>query len=388
MALQSVASLLQPQTPAQMRANMVNMLIALNIPANLWVNGGVASSLLTITASSLSSCQNLLVQAIASGFLNSASGSWLALLAYYVYGVTVPVATFASGQLVLTNGGGGVFNFAPYTASFADPVTGQTYQNVTAISLSSVGQTQTITIQCTVAGSIGNASPGAISGPTAFVTTMLGVTCTNPSAIVGVDGPNDATIRTICTNKLGSLSSRGPSSAYSYAVQVATGVISGLPVNINRSTVTPSSSTGVVQLYVASPSGAASADDINGVIASCNLIAVPDAVTLFVFSANPVPDTSAYTVWVQSNGVPAATIQAAIVAQLASFYSSPITSPIGGLKTDAGNFIFATGKAGAIGDAVYNAGAALVSVEGAVDTPMSVGTVCTNSTSVTVRLVS
>jgi hypothetical protein len=378
MALLSIQTLLNPVTGPQIRTSWVQTLVTLGIPANQWVPGGVASTMLTIVSNQFASFQNLMVQAIGSGFLTTASGAWLQLLAFYVYGVTVPPATFASGALTLTNSGGGIYSFVPFTASFLNPTTGQVYQNVTAISLSGPS-TQSITIQCTQSGSVGNAAPNAIN---TLVTTMLGVTCTNPASLIGLDQLADAAIRQLCINKLGVLSVRGPATAYQYAVQTATGVVSGLPVDINRSTVSASSSTGVVTIYVASPSGPATTDDVNGVIANIALIAQPDAVTVNVIDATAVADTDAPVVWVHTNGVPVATILAAINTALDNFYS---IYPIGGLTTDAGTGLFSTGKDGVIGQAVQDAGGTIISVEGTNFLALTAGQVAVNELAVSVR---
>src|ERR1700689_2466089 len=227
------SALITPLTSTQIRAQFVTSLKSLGIPADQWNQGGAASSVLTIMSSALASFQNLVVQAIASQFLDLATGSWLVLLAFYTFGVTVPPATFASGSLVLTNSGGGVYTYGIGVATFLNPATGQTYTNQTAISLGALAS-QTITVQATQSGSQGSAAPGAIN---TIVTVMLGVTCTNPSSVIGLDQMSDASVRTLCRNKQGVLSVRGPASAYRYAVQTAVGAISGLPGNINRLTV-------------------------------------------------------------------------------------------------------------------------------------------------------
>lgn len=377
----SIQTLLSPMTSQQVRQSWVNQLVTLGIPADQWVAGGVASTILTIIATTFASFQNLIVQAISSGFLNTASGQWLVLLAFYVYGVVAPAATFASGQLTLTNSGGGVYNFAPFTATFLNPSTGKTYQNVTAISLNGPS-TQTITIQCTVAGTQGNAAPASI---TQLVTTMLDVTCSNASAVLGSDAITDANLRQLCLNKLGTLSVRGPASAYAYAVSTATGASSGMPVNINRSRISASSSTGTVTVYVASPSGPASADDVDGVINNIAIVAQPDAVVVNVVDATGVAYSNSVSAWCALNGVAASTMTTAIENALDTYFEN---FPIGGLTTDAGTGLFATGIDGVIGQAIVDAGGTPVSVEGTTDLALVPGQVATNNIALTLRTTS
>ena len=372
------SALITPLTSTQIRAQFVTSLKSLGIPADQWNQGGAASSVLTIMSSALASFQNLVVQAIASQFLDLATGSWLVLLAFYTFGVTVPPATFASGSLVLTNSGGGVYTYGIGVATFLNPATGQTYTNQTAISLGALAS-QTITVQATQSGSQGSAAPGAIN---TIVTVMLGVTCTNPSSVIGLDQMSDASVRTLCRNKQGVLSVRGPASAYRYAVQTAVGAISGLPVNINRSTVPPSSSTGVVTVYVASPSGPASTDDVNGVINNIAVVAQPDCVTVDVINSTGIPYGNTLTVWCNSNGVPTATLLLAVENALDLYFS---VYPISGLHTDAGEGLFASGVNGVVGQAITDAGGTIVSVEGATDLALTAGQVATDNTTVIIR---
>ena len=67
------------------------------------------------------SARSIMAEAIRAGFLETARGPWLTLLARNMFGVERGEATFATGEIQLTNGGGGVFSFNPDEVRFLRP---------------------------------------------------------------------------------------------------------------------------------------------------------------------------------------------------------------------------------------------------------------------------
>lgn len=212
---------------------------------------------------------------------------------------------------------------------------------------------------------------------------MPGVTVTNLGAVAGIDAETDAELRDACKAKLGSLSVRGPRGAYEYAVRVATR-LDGSPVNVNRLSVSSSSSTGIVNVYVASPSGAPLADDILRVGESIEAVARPEAVTVNVLAATSVAVVRDLTVWAKRlDGVSAddikAMVEQALLAEL-------VTYPIGGYKKPPsdqgylyGDFIAGVAKA---------AHASIFDIDGSgADVALGPGEVADLESTVTVRLV-
>jgi hypothetical protein len=420
----SIQDLLVPVTAPQARANAVTALVAMGIRADLWRVGGSLSTMLTVVTAAYAQFTILFAQAIASGFLTTATGGWLTLLAFYVYGVTRPVATFATGLLTLTNTLGGVYNYAAGAATFLDSTSKQTYTNLDPIALGPLS-TQTIRIQCTAAGTIGNAPPGEVD---ALVTTMLGVTCGNASAIAGSDALSDPGLVALCLAKLGATSVRGPRNAFAFAVSVALNAVNGAPVNINRQSVSRSSHTGTVTIVVAAPSGAPDPNDVAGVVTSIETGVPglsppfagvrPDCVTVNVSGAVPVSYSPAITVWGAAGpGIVAGALEEQIAAAINDYIED---FPVGGVATDQGRGLWGSGIETAIGAAINVSFAAqvaaqitaagsdpvalaaivsqlqammvtpnggLFSVEGATDLPMLAGQVAVDAASVSVRLV-
>jgi hypothetical protein len=388
--LLSLTALTTPLTMAQIRALMVKSLVALGIRADLWIAGGVSSSILTVAAQIGATASVLIATVISGFFLPLSSGTALQLLAIYGYGVTPPAATFATGKLTLTNTGGGVYTNVP-VGSFVvqNLATKQTYTNTTIFTLGSVGTSTdviSIPIQATQQGSIGNAIPGAI---TVQITPLLGVTVSNPSSVIGIDAISDSALQQLCLNALGARSVRGPRTAYGYAAQTAINAVTGQPVNINRWTISESSHTGTVTLYVAAPSGVPDPNDVAGVVTSIEAVARPNAVRAIVIAASAVPDNDILTVQcLAPTGTTSAALQTAVQNGLGTFFEN---YPIGGITaTDVNGTItglLAPAVIANIGASLTAAGAQLISVSGYTDYTLPPQGVATNSTTVFIRII-
>lgn len=398
--MMTIAQLLALVTPAQTRTAAVNTLVGLGVPANQWAAGGTWSTILTYTTNVIAWLQNQIVNIISLFFLPTAVSQAIAtgdtgnlqLLATYAYGVTVPQATFASGPITLTNSSGSIYSVTPYQLTAYDAANGQSYQNTTAFTLGALSSA-TAPFQCTQAGSVGSANPGDVN---ALATPLLGVTCTNAASLVGIDSPSALTIQELCLSSLGARSVRGPRSAYAYAILTATNAVTGNPVNINRFTITTASHTGDVQVVICGPSGTTDPNDLAGVKASIEGLqgnpltgARPDGVTVTTLAASTVPYTATVTPYVLApKGASSAALQAAIAMQIANFFSSQGTNPIGGVTasddTSTGvTGVFASGVYGAVAQGVASiAGCALISCRGGIDLALTELQVATDNVTV------
>lgn len=342
----SITDLLTAVTRDQANETILNLLEAVGVPARSWNQGGAARWVIRVLATAQANFSTMLVAAISGGFLERAEGAYLILLAFYVYGVSAIPATFASGKLTLTNAGGGIYPYAARTARFSNLITKIVYTNVADFSLGA-SSSLTIDIEAVTVGSAGSATPGSITN---LVTAMLGVTCSNAASVIGFDAEKDPDLRARCLAKLSTRSVRGPRDAYAYAAKSAKR-IDGTPVNINRVAVSPSSSTGQVTVFCASPSGAPDSEDLDAAAAAIESDVRPEAVTVTVLATTDVPYTQSITIWAQSTpGVTAAAVQAAVETAIADFIA---VYPIGGLvQADTGQRgLFGSGIASVIGSA-------------------------------------
>lgn len=385
----SIQQLLVSVSAAQFRQTMVNSLKTLGIPADQWRAGGIASSMLTVVSMTLEGLSSGLTTILQGFFLPTASGTTLQLLAFYMYGVTPPSATFASGNLTLTNFGGGVYTVGVGQFTALNPTTGVTYTNTAAFNLGAIGSPTasiSVPVAANLQGSAGNAAPNTI---TQMVTTLLGVTITNPTSLIGIDPITDAALRQLCLNSLGVRSVRGPRTAYAYAIQIATNPVTGAPVNVNRWTISSASHTGLVTVVVASPDGAVDPNDLIGVVNSIEANARPDGITVSVFSASAVLYAPTLNVTaIAGVGITTTQIAAAIQTSLDTFMQS---YPIGGVTaTDdsgPGTGLFLSGVYGAIALGCQAVGATLAAVAGATDLTLNVLQVPTNGSTVNVVIV-
>ena len=325
----SLASLLLQETQAQILAAALAIAANIGLPVSSWLPGDPTRSLYIIEATKLEALEEIVVGFIQSGFLSYAQGQWLIILAYQMFGVTVPPATFATGPITLTNGGGGLYDIDPNDLTFTQSGNpGATYTNTTGGTLTpsgSPGDTLILQIAADVAGSSSSAAAADID---TIVTALLGVTCSNPDALVGVDQQPAATTIQQCQDKLGSLSPDGPAEAYSYVAR--TPALSGTP-NITRVRVYPDSDTGDLLVYLAGASGGSASGDVTLVTNAIAQWATPLCITPTVAAATNVAIAVTYTLWVYSAiNQTADQIEASVQSALEAVFSSPELSPIGG----------------------------------------------------------
>lgn len=296
--------LLTPVTTDQQYEQFLDLLEAIGLKARSWRQGGALRTILRIVAGVYAGFSAIATAFIRAGFLEHAVGSWLTLLAFYVYGVTRIPATFATGEVTLTNSStGNVFDVGSDELRVL-AISGKSYTNVSPFILGP-GQSLTIAVRAVEIGASSSAPPGTI---TTLETQMSGVTVTNAAAVVGSDEERDPDLRQRCIDKLGTLSGLGPRGAYAFSVRSATRP-DGSFVDVNRLRVSPGSSTGQVTVYVASPSGAPAAEDLEYIRAAIELYARPDSVTATVLAATPVAFTPALTIWARrTEGLTEATL--------------------------------------------------------------------------------
>ena len=321
----NLADLLIEEDQSTIYNAMLQIATTLNLPVTSWQAGDPTRSTFFIESKLLVALEQLAVGFIGAGFLDYAQDEWLNITAKQVFNVDVPAATFAATTETLTNAGGGIYVIEAGDLIFKNSTTGATYHNTTGGTLTGVGTsgaTLTLSVTADVAGSGGSSSVGEID---TLVTTLLGVTCSNPTAAVGIDQQDPATTIQQCRDKQGSLSPNGPAAAYSFVALNAelTGVMT-----VTRARVYADSDTGDVTIYVAGTNSGISSPDVAAVQAAVQLWATPLCITPTVVSANPVTVNVTYTLWIyQTVGQTTAQIQTAVAAALTSFFE---IRPIGG----------------------------------------------------------
>lgn len=353
--------------------------MAFGLPVHTWRKGGALRVIVRALAGMYAAFTRVMAAFIRSGFLETASGAWLTLLAYYVYGVTRREATFAREKLRLTNTGGGLYDHGPGEVRALAPATGKVYVSTEAFVLAP-GESILVEFQAVEVGSASSAAAGTI---TEWETTLERVTVTNERAFIGTDEEGDEETRQACKDRLGALSPRGARGAYALAVRNARRA-DGSPVNVNRNAISPSSSTGTVTIHVAAPSGAPAPEDLAAIVDSIERSARPDTVTVHVLPAKAVHYARTLTIWARrTDGVSADHIKALVES---AFVRESPSYPIGGLPKPPSKQGYLYGDR--VSAIAGNAHPTIYDVDGAEgDIPIGAGEVITFAVTANVRLV-
>ncbi|AKT38248.1 baseplate J/gp47 family protein [Chondromyces crocatus] len=322
--------LIRPLSRDEVKASIYSILKAVGLPVTAWQEGSVARTIIAIVAALFAGYTEVMVLAIRAGFLDLAEGIWLTLLAKHVYNVDRLEATFASGVVVIDNAGGGSYTFDSGEVIFLNPATKKTYTNAVAFTVGPLETGKQVDLRATEAGSTSTAGPGQIN---AFETKFLGLSCSNPAALIGFDAESDPALRQRCRDSLGALSPNGPEAAYLYVAKSARRP-DKTPIGINRVYIPPALGDGSVYAYVATPSGPVQgvandpATDLGIVAHDIYRKAVPKGVTAFVESAIPKPLSLTVDVWIDASASLSDADVQGLIQQKLNIYLPTI--PIGG----------------------------------------------------------
>lgn len=290
MSFLPISALFTPATPTEWLANFLTNDEAVELPTTSWQAGGVTRTILAIMANIMGQEDGAVSLMNQAGFLDySASGvvsyvanngqtvtvavspdpsveganpdaspTWLDVLAFSRYNVIRIPAKRAQGAVDIVNTTSNTYGpFAPGTYHVTNPTSGQGYSNVEELTVNA-SDTTTATFQADLIGVVGTAAAGFINEP---VTTLAGVTASNPEALVGQNYESNQGVASRCRLKLQSLSPNGPRGAYEYFALTAYEILAAQtpPVTmgqaITRAAVMSSAATGVVTTIIANASG-------------------------------------------------------------------------------------------------------------------------------------
>lgn len=317
----ALSDLFRPLTRDEVLETLLAVATTLGLKVTAWQPGQPVRTFLTIVAQSIANFTSTTSEIAKGGLLDYATGGWLTLKARSDFGVERVAATFATGEVTLTNTSGTPYAVNPGDLTVAHGVTGKTYRNTAAIAVPGAGSVDAA-IMADEAGTASDAAPGAI---TKLVSSLLGVTVTNAAAVLGADEETDAALAQRCRDKLGSLSPDGPRAAYAYVAQnPALSVVSS---PITRVSVFGSESSGIVTVAIANSAGTPSGPDVAAVQAAIDKWAEPLCVRATASGAAALTIAVTYQAWVKSPTHTAAEIETAINTRLAAWFK---TLPIGG----------------------------------------------------------
>lgn len=344
--------LITPLTRAEIEAAIYAALEASGASTTSWKSGAVVRTLITGTAIVLAASSQLQAAIAKSGFLALATGDWLTLVAFYVYGVTRDIGSFASGYITLDNTGGGVYSGAIGDLVVTNTTTGKSYRNTAAFSIGSMETGVIVAVEALELGADSTAAPGDID---AFETVLLGVTVSNAAALVGTDEEDDATLRLRCLEKTGTLSPNGPRDAYAYVAR-STLDSTGAAIGVTRVR-TIADGVGGVDVYLATGSGGVTGTvgdettDLGAIDAAIQEMAAPLAITATVQTATALAVAVTYELWLLDTiTLTESEIDDAIALALTTYLSAV---PIGGyIISPASGRIYVSALESVIGSAV------------------------------------
>jgi phage-related baseplate assembly protein len=338
----SFNDLMQPMTREELRKSHYDVLGILGVNTTKWKPGSVLRTMIYASSAVLAGLSQVIVGVSRGGYRELARGAWLRLNAQYVYGVPPLDADFASGNLVLSNSGGGVYNnVQPGDFISRNPETNKQYRNTAEFSIAALQSGVVVPMQAIEAGSASTSGAGEI---TELVTAMPGVTCTNLEAFVGVDTEREEDLRLRSGESLGALSPNGAADAYGFIVRSAKRD-DGTTIGVNRVRAMPDGNGGIA-VHCATPSGAVPAPDVAILNTRVQRACEPLGIDAEVFSATTVTQAVTYTIYCTDTDTSDADIIAAADAAVTAFLS---TYPIGGVDIDSGGKLYVSAVQSAIG---------------------------------------
>ncbi len=327
--MSSIDDLTKPLTVEEIKTGIYYALELSGVSTTTWKPGAVVRTLIAGVSIVLAGFSRLQAEIAKSGFLELAEGAWLTLVARHVYGVERDLGSFAAGTVQLDNAGGGVYSGDPGDIVLLNPTTGQTYRNTESYSIGALETGVEVAIEAVELGSDGTSGPNAI---TELVTPLLGVSVTNPTAIVGTDEETDAALRLRCREKTGVASPNGPRDAYAFFARSAKRA-DGTSVGVTRVRVVPDGA-GNVNVYVATATGGVTGDvddpdtDLGAIADAIYRNAEPLAVTAIIESASAKSIPVTYEIWLRdTTGLTDDQVKALIANALTAYMAS---EPIGG----------------------------------------------------------
>ena len=315
-----IESLIVPATADEALAELLSIAASLGLPTTSWQSGQPLYTFLLTVAQKIADLSLVSAAITRGGFGDTlSSDGWADLWALSRFNVTRVAATPATGDLTITCAANAIgAAYAIGAIIFAHTTTGKTYRNTAIVTIVASTVLTLQPIAADVAGIASNAAPGAI---TTLVTSLVGVTVTNPLSVIGTDKETTPALILRARAKLGSLSPDGPKDAYNY-VATTPELSPGLSTPITRTRTVASATTGNVSVYLATAAGAPSGGDVAIVQAAIDTYAEPWGVTATAIAATPHVVAITYQAWIRGTQLTVAQIQDTIATALAAWFAT------------------------------------------------------------------
>lgn len=258
----TLADLIPSKTAAQLREAVLTRLSGVGFPVTSWASGGVARTLVEGFASLVADARVAIMLVAKGGLLDEAERAWLTLLAKSAFDLERILATFAVGEVTLTESAGS----GPHTVTAGQMIVGRNgsgstparrFVAVTGGTLNPNG-TLTIRVKAEEPGTAYNLAHGEIAY---LFTPIPGVTVAAASGWLtaadctpAVDEETDARLRQRCRDRWATLGSGFTRAAVRFWCTSAL-FVDGTSVGCTRVGFAPVPGDGTYVVYVASSTG-------------------------------------------------------------------------------------------------------------------------------------
>lgn len=259
----SYATLTTPVTQAQYLAQILATLAAQGFPVTAWQSGNAGRTLAVADAAALTDLRAVIADVARGGYLDTATGDWLTLLAAGLFDITRTAAVYAVGSVTLAC----VSTAGPYSITAgALVVTDGTRRwrstNTTTKTVPSGGSV-VVDVRAESPGTAYNVS-GSLLSTTPVSPSLAGVTVTAASSwltTAGAAEESDASLRARCRARWGTLGRGANDSAYVYWARTG----HSAAADVTRAAVVWGAGDGKLTVYLAGPAGAVSGGTVSTV---------------------------------------------------------------------------------------------------------------------------
>ena len=256
---------------------------AVGLPVTSWRVGDPTRSLYSFQARVLDLLENVASLTARSAFLRTSTDDWATIIAAEVYGVERVEARASTPTVTIDNTQGAVYEIGVGEIRFRSIATNATFTNTSPVSIGSLESGITIQLTAETPGLAGTVNVNDIDD---IITTYLGLEIVSSTASTGADRQSLESLITQCRASLSQLSPFGPSDIYEFVARdpALTGVS-----DVNRASSTNDSTTGDVNVYVASVSGPVSIDSLAAVEQALLKYATAPTATPHALQSEAVP---------------------------------------------------------------------------------------------------
>jgi uncharacterized phage protein gp47/JayE len=264
----TLATVLTTRTEAEVVADFLADLAAEDVPTAGWQPTSIQRAMLQIEARSQAAAEAIRLRVVQGGYLDTATGAWLDLLAQGFFGLPRVAASAAVHKFRVTDStAGAALSKQARTVRVRHDLTGLTFINAESFEVPMSGSTSGADPQfvCETLGVGGNV---AASSAWTLITSLPGYTVTNPaigvtgSSLVtaAVDEETDAALRERCRNRWSTLGAGGNAAAVAYRITQASTTVTRWQIDDANP-----NGPGSLDVYIANASGPATSDEVEDV---------------------------------------------------------------------------------------------------------------------------